>query len=118
MATYNFTVRYYGKALDAHRIPVRDLAPSLLALSEAFQEIQHIQNPTEPDLSLDIQASDNGSFLVDLILANGPDLLNRAMNLLNSQPSTALINLSGYVALFIDAVQLIKKLARVCLKIT
>ncbi|WP_155828637.1 hypothetical protein [Schleiferilactobacillus shenzhenensis] len=46
MATYSFTVRYYGQALDSHRIPIRVLdhlkGPQQLTLD--FEE-----KPKRPD---------------------------------------------------------------------
>lgn len=93
MAKYEFSVRYAGEALADGRIPIRDLAPSLLALSEAFQEMQQITYPNQQPVSLDIKATDKGSFIVDLILANGGDLLTQAIDLLNGKESDALKSL-------------------------
>lgn len=110
MSKYDFSVRYYGNALEDNRIPVKDLAPSLLALSEAFQEVQRITHPYEEPLSLDIKATEKGSFIVDLILTNGKDLLAQAMDFLNGNESNALASLVMYVEIFRGAIKLIKKL--------
>lgn len=110
MAKYDFSVRYYGEALEDNTIPIRDLAPSLLALSEAFQEIQSITNPDEAPLSLDIKATEKGSFKIDLLLVNGPDLLDQALSFLNGSETNAFANLVMYASVFGGAVQLIKKL--------
>lgn len=108
MATLDMSVRYFGNAVDTGRMPVKDLAPALLALSEAFHEIQKLENPTEKPLSLDIQATKKGSFIVDLILTNGDDLLSKAIDLLNSDNSTAAINLATYITTFYGMVNLSK----------
>ncbi|MDR3241190.1 MAG: hypothetical protein LBT37_03340 [Lactobacillaceae bacterium] len=105
MATYDFSVRYYGDAVDTGRMPVRELASSLIALSDAFQEVQRIVNPAEPTLSLDIKATSRGSFVADLMLANGPDLLEKAVDLLTHRDSEAMLNLVGYASVFIGAVK-------------
>lgn len=47
MATYDFSVRYYGASINDGRMPVRELASSLIALSDSFKEIQQIINPNE-----------------------------------------------------------------------
>lgn len=111
MARYSFSVHYDGSGLDDHRIPVSDLAPSLLALSTTFQEIQSIVNPDEPVLSLDIVANEQGSFIVDLLLANGPDILSKVMDFLNSDGSNAIGNLMNYTTIFLGVIGLTKKLA-------
>ena len=111
MAKYKFDVHYKGTALEDNSIPVKDLAPSLLSLSEAFQTIQKINNPSEAPLSLNITATKKGSFLVELLLVNGKDLLKQAMDFLNSSPSTAVINLTTYVGIFVNVVNYINKIA-------
>lgn len=109
MAKYDFSVHYAGSGLLDNRIPIRDLAPSLLALSTTFQEIQYMINPDEPTMSLDIKASEKGSFIVDLMLTNGSDLFRAAIDFLNSNESNALSNLTTYVSVFTGIVDLIKQ---------
>lgn len=111
MAQYTFSIHYDGDAMIDHRIPVRELAPSLLALSAAFHEVQCIVNPNESDLSVDISASEPGSFRVDLVLANGPDILQQALSFLTSQNTEAVANLVMYTGIFMGAIKLIKQLA-------
>lgn len=110
MATCNLSVRYAGDAITDGRIPIRDLAPSLLALSESFQQIQQVIDPDSDPISLDIKATSEGSFIVDLILANGKDLISHVVNLLNSDPTTAALNLSTIVTTFYGVIRLIKTL--------
>ncbi|PXZ09114.1 hypothetical protein DM473_09660 [Lactobacillus helveticus] len=111
MAKYKFDVHYKGTALEDNSILVKDLAPSLLSLSETFQTIQKINNPSKAPLSLNITATKKGSFLVELLLVNGKDLLKQAMDFLNNGPSTAVINLTTYVGIFVNVVNYITKIA-------
>ena len=110
MATYNLSIRYAGDAITDGRIPIRDLAPSLLALSESFQQIQQVIDPDSDPISLDIKATSKGSFIVDLILANGKDIISHVVSLLNSDPTNAALNLRGIVTTFYGVIKLIKKL--------
>ncbi|MEG7639837.1 hypothetical protein SQQ66_15790 [Enterococcus casseliflavus] len=110
MAKYDLSVRYFGEAVEDGRIPIKNLAPSLLALSEAFQEIQKISHPFEKEISLDIKATSKGSFVVDLILSNGPDVLNYAIDLLTGKETEAIGNLVMYVSVFYGSIEIIKKL--------
>lgn len=112
MAKYDFSVRYYGDALEDNSIPIKELAPSLLALSEAFQEVQFIANPHEETISLDIKATEKGSFIIDLILTNGKDIFDQAISFLNGTESNALSNLVTYVSIFSGALTFIKKNAK------
>lgn len=112
MAKYKFEVHYSGPALENNSIPVKDLAPSLLSLSEAFQTIQKIEHPNEEPLSLNISATKKGSFIAELFLVNGPDLLNHVINILNSNPSQALLNLTTYTGIFIEVIKVIQQIAK------
>lgn len=111
MAKYKFQVHYDGPSLENNSIPVKDLAPSLLSLSEAFQTIQELTHPEEEPLSLDIKATNKGSFIAELFLVNGPDLFKRAMDILNSNPSQAFLNLTTYVGIFVEVINIIKQVA-------
>ena len=108
MAQYEMSIRYTGEALEDGRMPIKDLAPALLAISGALQEIQRIKDPNQPTLAVDIKATKKGSFIVDLILANGPDVFSRAVELLTSRDTEAFLNLVGYGSLFFGMFKLIK----------
>lgn len=68
MAETSFEVRYEGDALRDGRMPVRDLAPALLALGQLFTEASQLLYPENDPVSLEIEATREGSFEVDLIL--------------------------------------------------
>jgi hypothetical protein len=93
MAKYDFSIRYSGEALNDGRIPIKDLAPSLLSISDAFQEMQSSLYPHQDPVSLDIQATEKGSFLIDLILTNGHDVFSKAVDLFSGRESEAMVNL-------------------------
>ncbi|WP_204123019.1 hypothetical protein [Lacticaseibacillus mingshuiensis] len=110
MAKVDLTVHYSGPALNDGRMPITDLAPALLGLSNAIQAIREIEDPSGDPISIDIQATSRGSFVVDLLIANGSDFIRYAADLLNGENSTAFINLTGYISIFSGVVQLIKKM--------
>ena len=63
-----FVVSYDGPALAGHTIPVRDLAPALLALGQAFERANSILNAERASVSLEIRATAEGSFEIALVL--------------------------------------------------
>ncbi len=92
VAETRFAVLYEGPALENGRMEVRDLAPALLALGDLFREANTVVNPGLPPISLQIRATAEGSFVVELILAQ-PDLLQQLVDFFTSDQVTALINL-------------------------
>lgn len=60
----SFTVVYDGEAVRGHRMDVRDLAPALLGMAELFQAAQQVLSPGAPRVSLQIRATEEGSFMV------------------------------------------------------
>ena len=67
-APADFVIAYGGPALEGHTIPVRDLAPALLALGQAFERANSILNGDRASISLEIRATTEGSFEIALIL--------------------------------------------------
>ena len=116
MAKYNFEVYYDGQGLENNSIPIQDLVPSLLSLSEAFQLIQQLKNPNEDHVSLNIQATQKGSFIAELLLVNGKDILNQVISMLNSNNSQAALNLTSYVTIFVGLVKAIKSIKNLKIK--
>jgi hypothetical protein len=74
----DFVLTYDGPALATGRMPVRELAPSLLALGELFQEANVIVDPLAAPVRLEVRAFERGSFGVDLhVVAEIGDFLSR-----------------------------------------
>jgi hypothetical protein len=96
MAEVQFGVAYEGPALAEGRMPVKDLAPSLLALGELFTEASEIACPDREPASLNIRATKEGSFVVDLAV-HSPDTWEQILNLLDGHVIGALSNLMGVV---------------------
>ena len=63
-----FTVSYEGDALSEYRMPVRDLAPALLALGQAFDRSNALLNGDGAGVTLQIRATSQGSFEISLVL--------------------------------------------------
>lgn len=93
VAETEFGVKYDGPAIVDGRMPVRDLAPALLALGEMFAEASVLLYPDRKPLALDIKATNEGSFLVHLILSTKDHLID----LFGSDGATALLNLKDYI---------------------
>lgn len=85
---------------DNGRMPIQDLAPALLSISGAFQEMQRIKFSNQPKISLDVRSTKKGSFIVDLILTNGPDIFTKVIDFLTSKDTTALSNLIELTSFF------------------
>lgn len=68
MAETEFGVRYDGTALATGTMPVRDLAPALLALGDLFSEESLLLHPEREPVALNIKATNEGSFVVKLLL--------------------------------------------------
>jgi len=68
--TAEFTIRYDGPALDTHTMDIRELAPALLALSDAMEAINALVNSQQTKLYVKVKGGfKSGSFGVDLHLA-------------------------------------------------
>lgn len=77
-------------------MPVRDLAPALLALGELFTEASAIAYPDREPVSLHIRATDRGSFIADLGL-HSPQAWEQMIQVLSGSAVTALVNLQGII---------------------
>jgi len=96
MAETAFGVKYDGPAVANHRMPIRDLAPALLALGDVFTEASLVLYPDRDPVALHVQATSEGSFMVDLVLQSVPQF-NQVIDLLNSDEADALANLQSIV---------------------
>lgn len=68
MAQAVFSVDYRGPGLDSGEIPVRDLAPSLLALSDLIERVNLLANGQESHVSLNLKSTERGSFGAELVV--------------------------------------------------
>lgn len=91
MAETGFSVTYDGPALTDGRMEVRDLAPALLALGELFREANTIANPTQPAVTLQIRATERGSFTIELLIVQHG--LQSLIDLFSGDAADALSNL-------------------------
>jgi hypothetical protein len=96
MAESTFTLKYDGRALDDGTMPVRELAPALLALGEIFTDASQSLFPEHPPVALNVKATSDGSFLVHLVL-QGKDLWDHLLTLSGSPGASALSNLETFV---------------------
>lgn len=96
MAETEFGVTYDGTALADGRMPVRDLAPALLALADLFAETSAVAYPDREPVALNIKATEEGSFVVQLIL-QGEDAWDRIVHLFSSPEANALVNLRDLI---------------------
>jgi hypothetical protein len=112
MAESHFALSYDGPALETGRMPVRDLAPSLLALGDLFAEASHLLYPDTDPVGLSVRATEQGSFDVHLIL-EAHDLWDQLVNIFGSDEVTALANLQALlIGGTVGVVATIRKLKR------
>lgn len=91
MPETTFEVIFDGPGLDDGRMPVRDFAPALLALGDLFVDASSVLHPEHPPAALKIRATEEGSFVIDLVL-EAPNAWNQFVNLFNSEGANALVN--------------------------
>jgi hypothetical protein len=96
MPEAEFGVTYDGPALADGRMPVKDLAPSLLALGDLFTEASLVAYPDRDPVALNIRSASRGSFVVDLAV-HSPDAWDRVVQLLTSRTAEALLALQAIV---------------------
>jgi hypothetical protein len=77
-------------------MPVRELAPALLALGDLFTEASKAVYPDLPPVALNIKATEDGSFLVHLYL-HADDAWEDFRDLFTSPGASALLSLKEYV---------------------
>lgn len=85
-----FSVTYEGEALRRHTMPVRDLAPALLALGEAFDRANSLLNGDKATVSLEVKATVQGCFEIQLLLKQ---LIDNAGAFLSGDFVTSAVNL-------------------------
>ncbi len=96
VAEHAFSVSYDGPSIATGRIPVRDLAPALLALGDLFVDASVITQPGRRPVSLNIQATQEGSFIVHLVL-EAESAWDNIEELFTSAGAATLVNLSSLI---------------------
>jgi hypothetical protein len=96
VADTEFAVVYDGPSLTDGLMPVRDLAPALLALGDLFVEASRVTYPDRDPVGLNIKATSEGSFLVQLVI-HSPDTWDQVRDLLSGTTLVALVNLKELI---------------------
>ena len=104
LAELAFTLEYDGPALASHEMDVKQLAPALLATAELFQEMNRLQYPDNPPVSVNLRATREGSIDVHLILV----VVGQTVKLLSGPEATALLNLKNLLGGFGKLIDYIK----------
>jgi hypothetical protein len=84
MADLRFNLSYVGPDLATGRMDVRQLAPALLAVADLVHEANNVLYPGEPPPTVDIRATTQGSFVVDLALVE-PHVIDQVMEVLRGK---------------------------------
>jgi hypothetical protein len=109
VAETTFEIVYDGPALATGTMPVRDLAPALIALGDLFVEASAVLHPDWEPVALNIKATEEGSFLVRLTLES-EGLWDQLVNVFGSPGASALTNLRDFVLTAGGLFWLIKRL--------
>ena len=89
-----FAVSFEGSAFSDHTMEVRDLAPALLALGQAFNRANSLLNGERASISLSIRATRPGSFELVLFLKQ---VLEGAGDILTGDLFTSAANLTEMI---------------------
>lgn len=98
VSSTGFSIEFDGPALVDGQMPVKDLAPALLALGELFATASAVLEPDKKPAALSIKATSEGSFDVHLLL-EGQSVWRDFVNLFSSDGVTAIANLRDMVIL-------------------
>ena len=89
-----FAVSFEGPAFVGHTMEVRDLAPALLALGQAFDRANGVLNGDRASVSLSIRATRPGSFELVLFLEQ---VIEGAGDILTGDLFTSAANLTQII---------------------
>lgn len=92
----SFEVIFDGPGLEDGRMPVRDLAPSLMALGNLFSVASAVIHPKQPPAALKIRGTEQGSFVIDLIL-EAPNTWDQFVRIFDSESANAIVNFRDLV---------------------
>lgn len=96
MAQTAFGATYDGPALEDGHMAVRDLAPALLALGDLFADASVLVYPERKPAALHIQATREGSFIIDLFL-EAERAWDQIQDIFGSDGASAIVNLKELV---------------------
>lgn len=88
IADVQFDLEYDGPALAAHEMDVRALAPALISAADLLQELNRTLYPANPDITVNVRAHSEGSFVVELKM-----VLEEIEGVLISDPAVATVQL-------------------------
>ena len=91
MSRTTFSIAYDGPELRAGTMNVRDVAPALLAVGQLFDAGNSVLNGQETKISVNVKATDEGSFEVFLDLVQ--TLTNRILEFIKSEDVTTALRL-------------------------
>lgn len=111
MAEERFLVRYAGEGIQDARIDARELGMSLVGLADLLKAVQATQPDLKDELpvSLEVQATEDGSFIVDLILVGAGSIWEFAKHTLLDDDTQAVLNLGDLLGISIGTLAFIAK---------
>jgi len=104
MAEATMTLQYEGPAVESGAMDVRQLAPALIATADVIREAHVFLGVPGPAPQVEVRATRPGSFIVDLLVADGGGVARNMLDMLVSRPSEAAADLSGLVTLVVSSV--------------
>lgn len=100
-------ISYDGDSLQSGKMPVRELAPSLMAFAEAMEEAYKQLSNGEAELTIYVDSNfEKGSFNVNIELVSS--IIRELINFFSSKPVTALISFVTILGLLIKGIQKIR----------
>jgi len=112
VADEQFVITYDGPALATNRMDVRLLAPALLGLADVLQSANRVVNPEGVQPGLHIEATQPGSFSVELLLIDPSSAVERVVDLFSGKESTAVANAGAILTITTGAIALLGRFAR------
>lgn len=111
MAEEHFVLRFAGEAVDEGRIDAKDLASSLLGMADLLRVVQakDAELADEEPITLQVAATDDGSFDVQLILSALGNIWEVVRNVLTTDDVTAVANLGALLALAREVVDQLRQ---------
>jgi hypothetical protein len=95
------TLEFDGPAVDSGVMDVRQLAPALIANADVIRSAHALLNVQGPPPQVNISATRQGSFVIELLVADAP-LGRQFLDLLLSRPVDGTVNLGGLVSLVVS----------------